>query len=302
MSTRRPGLTAFGVALGLVCYAGATARAQHTPDPYNIVGEYNQQYEPFMYANVPTTPGILPNQYRLAMPPSGLANANRFQEFLGSEGDFESDLRRPSTSRLPGPGVPYFRANRRYDEEFQRNYRPNDVADRSFYALQQQRNAKYFEALREPDPRKRAQLLREYNLENLRAARSLSANRNSPEREFSGDRLPSGGLVPEDDLNVPAARRPAGRNAAPARPLGTAPPPPAATGVRTRPTAPGARAPLGATAPAGTTGARARPLLNRPRAPAPPPPRGTRSVTDLLERSESMEPASRTVSPTPPPP
>ena len=64
----------------------ATAWAQgHTPDPYNIVGEYNNQYEPYMYADYPTTPGMQPNQARLEGR-SGTRNANSFQSFLDSVG------------------------------------------------------------------------------------------------------------------------------------------------------------------------------------------------------------------------
>jgi hypothetical protein len=155
---------AVGLALGFGLLCGGQARAQgHTPDPYNIVGEYNRQYEPFMYATYPNTPGSQPNQDRLETR-SGVRNANQFQNFLESPDEEGEDLSRPTAPRQAGPGVPYYRANRQFDQEFQRNYRPNKIADQSFYAGQQQRNDKYFQALRETDPKKRVQLLREYNL------------------------------------------------------------------------------------------------------------------------------------------
>ena len=209
MITHRPVLAAWAVSLGFSLGLGGTAWAQgHTPDPYNIVGEYNRQYEPYMYATVPNEPGVLPNQERLDAR-SGIRNANRFQSFLESDGEDVDDLGRFTPSRLAGPGVPYYRANRKFDREFQRNYRPNKDADQSFYKSQQQRNEKYFQALAEPDARKRARLLREYNLENLRAARTLSGNRTMSERdrsrELNRDRFAPGGmpLNPEDEDESP---------------------------------------------------------------------------------------------------
>ncbi len=53
------------VAIALVFSAVPSVRAQHTPDPYNIVGEYNLGYESYMYANYPNSIGFSPNQGRL---------------------------------------------------------------------------------------------------------------------------------------------------------------------------------------------------------------------------------------------
>jgi hypothetical protein len=203
------------LAVAWVVLAGAKSLAQGlTPDPYNIVGEGNAQYAPFMYAVQPTAGSMFPNQDRLLQDHAGYRYANRFQSFMeglngpGLEGDLGPGGR-------AGLGTPYYRANRRYDRDFDRLYRPNRDADATYYSSQEARNTKYFEAMQEKDPQKRARLLREYNLENLRAARNLSLNRPAPERE-SGRAAPGPtGSVRDPLLDAPGpapdasgARRP----------------------------------------------------------------------------------------------
>lgn len=296
MITLRPALAVFAVATVLVVASTRTARAQgHTPDPYNIVGEYNRQYEPYMYATVPNMPGILPNQNRLT-PRSGLRSANQFQSAMDGDEDEGGLVDRGLSSRSSGPGVPYYRANRQFDKEFQRNYRPNDIADRAFYANQQQRNEKYFQALRETDTRKRAQLLREYNLENLRNARSMSANRNLSDRErnreMSRDKFGPGGLPlnADDEPSTRDARRPSAGSAAGV----TAPAP---STVR------GAPRPLPRNR---SLGAPPAPSTLRGRTPAPVAPRRAgastaRDRTELLDRARTaVTPRSTTPAPSAP--
>lgn len=302
MITHRPVLAAWAVSLGFSLGLARTAWAQgHTPDPYNIVGEYNRQYEPYMYASVPNEVGVLPNQERLDAR-SGIRNANRFQSFLESDGEDLEDLGRFTPARQAGPGVPYYRANRKFDREFQRNYRPNKAADQSFYESQQQRNDKYFQALREPDVRKRARLLREYNMENLRAARTMSGNRNMSERdrdrELNRDRFGPGGMpLNEDDEETPSSdlRQPPTRSStAPAAPEGRANT--LKPGSRTLPARPTPRTGGSIAPPPPTSGARSR------LAPPALPRTGSSATADLLERSDLMERASRAVEPTVPPP
>ena len=88
MMARRPAINWRTVALGLMAGAGlglgGSVSGQHTPDPYNIVGEYNSQYEPYMYATYPTVAGTQPNQGRLEGRP-GLRNSNTLQSFLDDE-------------------------------------------------------------------------------------------------------------------------------------------------------------------------------------------------------------------------
>ena len=264
------------------CSASAgAARAQHTPDPYNIVGEYNSQYEPYMYAELPDRPRHRsPNQGRLDGR-SGVRNANSFQNFLDSDGDEPGDFGRSAAAPAVGPGTPYYRAYRRFDQEFQRTYRPNEAADRSYYNDQEKRNDKYFQALREPDPRKRSQLLRDYNLDNMRAARDLSSGRNAAEtdREPARDRFSPAGpsLYPDE----PDEREPS--TAARPRPRRCTPAPTPATGPRRRPRRPATRPSTApAPPPAGRSGARGPPG-RPPAAPAPsrarPAPRRARRTS-----------------------
>src|SRR3954462_12810071 len=173
---RRPTLSrkAFVLAMSLLIVPAIAPRAsaQHTPDPYNIVGEYNLGYQDSMYAAYPNGIGFSPNQGVLqGQSRSGVARANQFQSYLdGLEGRSGTSLGRG------GGGIePYYRAHRQYDDVFNRIYSPNEAADKTYYADQDQRTKKYLEYLKESDPKKRAQLYREYNKERLRSARDFGS-------------------------------------------------------------------------------------------------------------------------------
>ena len=166
-----------------VLWSTRESLAQHTPDPFNIVGEYNRQFEPFMYASEPNSEGFFPNQSRLT-DRAAYRTANRYQSYLAeTESGIGSDFEPRGSGRPRAGGNPFFRAHSRVDQSFDRTYRPNEEADRGFYTERQQLNEKYFQAMGEKDPKKRAQLFREYNIENLRAARSFSTVRASADRE-----------------------------------------------------------------------------------------------------------------------
>jgi hypothetical protein len=283
-------------------WPGSTARAQgHTPDPYNIVGDYNIQYEPYVYATQPTPNSFFPGQARMMQDRAGNRAANRFQSFVDSLDGFEPEPDVAPPLRRGGMGTPYYRAYRRYDEDFQRVYRPNEAVDRAFYSEQQQRNQKYFDAINAKDPRKRAQLLREYNIENLRAARGLSNLRNAPPRERTAPAAADPDLLtPPDARRSPASgtrvlpspgtgsalngTRPAPRNDLSAPRPGTRP--------RTTPTP----APLGGAprASSGTAGAGRQPLSD------------STEPDDLMKRANraigtrAPAPRSRTAAPAPP--
>ena len=72
------------------------------------------------------------------------------------------------SSRGRGGIEPYYRAHREFDQAFNRVYSPNEAADKTYYKDQQARTEKYLEYLREADPKKRAELYREYNQQSLR--------------------------------------------------------------------------------------------------------------------------------------
>ena len=304
MIERRAGLrrlhAAFGLSLLLVATAGPQVFAQgHTPDPYNIVGDYNSQYLPFMYATEPTDDGVIPNQSRL-QPRAGNRAANRFDSYIDSLDGAQPESDSASGMRRPGIGVPYYRANRRFDQDFKRVYRPNENADRSYYEGQRQRDDLYFDAMRRSDPRKRSQMLREYNMENLRAARGLSTSRNAPGREPSGLSNPNDPLMdtePETEqpllprrsssITPPSARRNPGA-------------PSTVPGLRTRPgAAPGREAARSLTRP----GAAALPFGSGLGSDANSSSARDRSSSDVLDRATRAT-APRPTSPrtTAPPP
>jgi hypothetical protein len=168
---------AISVVLLAAAGAGQRAGAQHTPDPYNIVGEYNVGYENFMYPTYPNGAGFSSNQ-GILQGRAGVTRANQFQSYLdsimGFGGTSEDSLfgtsRRGTTS-----GQPYYRAHRQFDEAFDRVYTPNETPDQTFRADQEARTKLYIEYLKEPDPKKRAELYRRYTQQSLRAARDFGA-------------------------------------------------------------------------------------------------------------------------------
>lgn len=300
MIARRPEVirhaATLGLAAGLLYGIGTNAPAQHTPDPYNIVGEYNNQYEPYMYASYPTSPGSVPNQNRLNTPPPASRTANSFQSFMESDDDSLGERGQPGATRRSGPGVPYYRAYQHLDDKPNRTYRPNSEIDDAFYSNQKQRDKKYFEALREQDPRKRAQMLRDYALDNMRSSREASAGRTNldrdresgrnREREPVRDRFSSGGsALDSDDPEADEVRRPS-TAAPPARRGGESrlapPPPPSGRGsIGNAPTGFGGARPtrsFGTTTPA------------RPGTSAP-------NTSEVLKRSQLLDRARRGTAP-----
>jgi hypothetical protein len=223
---RRPKFSRQAAILGLaVLIAPAlapAARAQHTPDPYNIVGEYNLGYQDYMYANYPNGIGFSPNQGVL-QGRSGVSRANQFQSYIEELDGVGSGSDIPS-SRGRGGIEPYYRAHRQFDESFNRIYSPNEAADKTYHADQNSRTKKYLEYLKESDPKKRAQLYREYNNERLRAARDIgSGSTRAAFRNGTADRSATSGTgagtsgTGTGTSSTPPARRPSSLPTPPAR-------------------------------------------------------------------------------------
>ena len=141
----------------------AAAQTMLGVDPYR---PYNSGYIPF---SVPPSPSSNYNALERSRI-DGASRANQmgsfYDELYGSGGNPEAALRRS------GPGVPYSAANRLYDKDFNRSYQPNS-GDAQFYEDQKKRTDDYFNALHEPDPRKRAELLREIERRTLQSTRDL---------------------------------------------------------------------------------------------------------------------------------
>jgi hypothetical protein len=151
------------------------ARAQRTPDPYNIVGDGNLGYQDYMYSVYPNGIGYSPNQGILQGNRSGQNRANQFSNYVQELDGVGSDSPYGPSTRGRGGIEPYYKAHHQFDDAFNRVYTPNEAADKVYYKDQQSRTDKYLAYLRESDPKKRAMLYKEYTQESLRAARDIGS-------------------------------------------------------------------------------------------------------------------------------
>jgi hypothetical protein len=185
-STRmnRLGPKIWTLCLLLTTAAGQAVRAQgFGPDPFR---PYNNQYDAYTY---PIAPGGADAAQTAAMMRSGLRGANQFENYLAEI----QGLGRSGTERY-GQGLPYFRSavDPNFDKGQKRDYRPNRSTERSFEETQQRLTAKYLAYFEERDPKKRAQLLREYQQYRRQTNRTLTAHRESSSRVVqSADRVDS---------------------------------------------------------------------------------------------------------------
>ncbi len=172
MSARRHAIRLSGLGLAYLLLAATQATAQWTTDPYD---PWNMAYRPFVYPNFYEN-RALPNQARLSsIARGGQATGSYFESING----FEPDLFGGSNTTRRGRGVPYYQATRgqaAYDAAAaispDRAYVPN--RGDTFYEDQAARQQLFFEALRERNPRRRAELLGEVSAGRLEAARSAS--------------------------------------------------------------------------------------------------------------------------------
>lgn len=173
-----------GVACVAVLFASAPALGQsQSANPY-----YQNGLEAYAFPSVPNNLA-LPNQARFSTQASGGGTRyNRFEQFRDELNAIESSLDTGNASdplrRRSSIGVPYYQSFRQYDNAMGRNFSPGAKADAEFYQKQQDRNARYFEAMKERDPVKRARLLREIEKESQLAARNQAI---SPKRPTAPD-------------------------------------------------------------------------------------------------------------------
>jgi hypothetical protein len=171
------------VACGLAAWSSSRSQvqAQHTPDPYNIVGEFNRQYEPYVFSTGPNDSGVFANQARLEErnAPRG---PNRYQQYLDDldGGNGADAIALPGRARGGGGAMSDSQAARAAELARNRMYRPNAKTDKDFYSGQRERDLRYFEALGQTDPVKRAQMLREFRASDSRSARSASGKAKAP--------------------------------------------------------------------------------------------------------------------------
>lgn len=208
-----PGLVLAVLLLGGI---GRPTQAQSiSVDPYD---PWNAMYRPFVYPITPVNPAV-PNASRMDALGTGRRLYDNPIDDLSGDGLFE---RSGPSSRFQ----PYYRA-RAYqpyrhpdraasDVESDRTYIPN--RGDTFYEGQQDRERRFFEALRQRDPRRRAAMLREIDQERRAAGRPSTTPRGRaaaepdvPERSpaargrAAGSEFPGRSPVP----GRPASGRPA---------------------------------------------------------------------------------------------
>jgi hypothetical protein len=166
-ANRRGSLLLAVMAAGALAAAPRAWAQGYGPDPFR---PYNAQYDAYTY---PIGPGG-PNGANGGLPfRSGLRGANQYENYL-------SELAGADRSRVEkyGIGMPYYRSA--IDPRFltpDRDYMPNRKSNRSFEQTQTRITEKYMAYFEERDPKKRAQLFKEYAQAQSSARRLLSAGR-----------------------------------------------------------------------------------------------------------------------------
>jgi len=184
------------------------------PDPYR---PYNSQYDSFVY---PVAPGPLDYGQNQSPLRSGIRGANQFDNYMnsvmGSPG---------ARQQSGGVGSPYYRGANRVTEREGMNYQPNREVDAKFESNQEMLTDLYFKYLREKDPKKRADLFRQYNRARNRIDRDLASPRTAGSRSGTRPTRRAGtasGETPEETDRGTTDRLPAGRQSAnPPPPLPT---------------------------------------------------------------------------------
>jgi hypothetical protein len=167
-------LTALTVMIAPV--SNATLFAQgYGPDPFK---PYNSQYLPYTFPMGPASPAGGGGAGGVMMR-MGNAGANQYQGYM----DELSGQARQGSDRN-GIGTPYYRSavDPNFDPQGKREYRPNQKADQSFDESREVVTRKYLAYLTEHDPKKRAELLRDYNATRNRVSRAMSARRDPSTR------------------------------------------------------------------------------------------------------------------------
>ena len=107
------------------------------------------------------------NQYRDYARPGGLNPFDAMSNNRSQNSNYESEMDRLLGGRETAAGKSrdtdrYYNAYRKYDEQLDRLYRPNQKVDELYNQRKSTRDSVYFKALRERDPKKRAALMKSY--------------------------------------------------------------------------------------------------------------------------------------------
>jgi hypothetical protein len=173
--SRKRWLRSFLIGLGILAapLGASTVLAQPPIDPFR---PFNSQYDPY---RTPIGPASPDGGQSAPMALSGVRGANQFQDYLTELQGAGRD-----GSQRSGIGVPYYRSaiDPRFDKNGDREYRPNRRADATFEQKQALITEKYFAYFTEKDPKKRAELLRNFNRARTQVTRALSARGAKSER------------------------------------------------------------------------------------------------------------------------
>lgn len=160
------------------------------------------------------------NQYRGYARPGGLNPFDAMNSGRSQNNTLESELDSLIGGRETASGRSrdtdrYYNSFRKYDEDFNRLYRPNQDVDRAYNERRSTRESTYFKALREKDPKKRAELMREFNRGEVASAvkdddkdqEDLPTRRSrlKPESDFSRTRAARSGGSDSSDRTTPGS-------------------------------------------------------------------------------------------------
>jgi hypothetical protein len=161
-----------GLLVSLATVSSAQAQTMLGVDPYR---PYIGGYESFAVPPSPLNTYSAINTMRSRSASSGANQMSQFYEDLYGSTDIPGV---DATRKRSGLGVKYTDAYRDLDKQLGRVYQPNNgqfVSDAAFYRDQQERTKEYFDAMKDPDPKKRAERLRALELRTLKAARASSS-------------------------------------------------------------------------------------------------------------------------------
>lgn len=237
-----PTLLAF---LGLSSIASTALAQGNTFNPYGNSGyaDYREFGNP-MVSNNPALPGQAVLNGR---PLVGRPRANSFQDYADDLDGVDSSA--GGSRRGASANLPYYQAYQRMNSSYNRVYKPNDTPeDRKFYERQRKREQDFAAAMKEPDPVKRAKLLRQIEQDTLdrpaassRTGTTKNASTTRPNTTTARSSAPAERRqTAPPPLASDTTRRPgsaASTSRAPAPPSGrssTAPPPPSSRPGTTR--------------------------------------------------------------------
>jgi hypothetical protein len=188
----RSSLTALVISVAPASTSTVWAQGGYGADPFR---PYNNRYDAYTYPMA--SPDMVPSAG--GMPRMGIRGANQYQGYLDELAGADR------ASERYGIGMPYYRSSvdPTFDPKGNREYRPNFKADRTYEQTQELITRKYLAYFAERDPKKRAELLKDYNRLRSNVSRAMSTRREDPTRALQA--------LTADDFGEPrspaAARR-----------------------------------------------------------------------------------------------